>query len=349
MKIHAHQRLIHASSQSELLKFLSSKSEEEVEWFYNVLPSLFDKWFNASIKKTTKHLPIHFASHVSAAEYTAVDAMAVALGHLKKIYDPKIKRPLYRSILMDKGKERTPSNEVVNFLSKPKWGAMQSWTYLQVPVIGDRTVRKKHFELVLEIPAAEAERHVVTDYMQLGRMAQDAIGLESALEKLFPDAAFNPTRWKVLLRELNAFRNEQEVFLYVPTGTGLKCRWKAREYDDLGWPRPWGYKSSGPDDSTPAKAPVPSVKTTPKTTTEYFKTAGKPFKVGPSIYATVGKVVGGKVMGLPLVEVRKAAEQNKLKGLQPKSLAASQCTPLPGKKFKPEMVGYINKWLKLHP
>lgn len=341
MKIEAQSRLVQASSQKALLKFLSSKSQEEVEWFYNELPTLFDKWFNASISKKTKHLPVHFATRIAAAEYSAVDAMAIAMGHLKKIYDPKIKKPLYRSILMNKAEARTPTKEVVNFSSQPKWGAMQSWTYLKEPVIGDRSVNpKKQFELVLELSAKDAEKHVVTDYLQLGRMAKDAIDLESALEKLFPEAAFNPTRWKVLMREILTFSDEEEVFLYVPTGTSLKCRWKAREGDEYGEPLPWGFKSKGP---------VAPKALAPKTAMEFFKTPGQPFKVGPSIYTTVGKMVGGKVMGLPLVEVRKAAEQNKLKALQPKSLDAAQCTPLPGKKFKPEMVGYINKWLKLHP
>ena len=355
MKIKAQARLVQASSQTALLKFLSKMTAAEVDWFYNEMPRLFGKWFDSlnDAEKKSKHLPIQFASTVNAAEYTPVDAMAVAMGHLKFIYDPKIKKPLHRSLLMSKTAS-TPDKAVINFLSKSKWGALQSWTYLAEPIVMDRdVVPKKQFEFVLELSAAEAEKHVVTDYKQLMRISMDARALEKQLTKLFPKVVFNIWGWKRLSDTVRRFQKEEEVFLYVPTGTGLKCRWKAREYDlRYGYPLPWGYESSVPSEKAPAEKPAPVPKTTklaPKIALEFFKTAGQPFKVGPSIYTTVGKMIGGKVMGLPLVEVRRAAEQNKLKALQPKSLDASQCTPLPGKKFKPEMVGYINKWLKLHP
>lgn len=219
-----------AATRPQLRKFLEGLNDDELQFFYYDLPSLVDAWFYSIPKKESKHLPMHFAA-VKAATYNRVDAIAVALGHVKSIYPPKLPATIQRSILLPKN-AGLPAKKVFDFVSPKKWSAIQSWTMLSDPIVQDRDVKHGDQELVLSIPSAKASKHVVADYVQLGRLAADAIALSPYFKKKRPDVLVGEAHWKGVTQALKNFAKEKEVLMYVPSGQPLKCSWVAYSWDE---------------------------------------------------------------------------------------------------------------------
>lgn len=240
MKIHAQTRLTALSSGGQLYEFIISLQPKERVFFYEGLPKLLDKWFDG-MQKDSAHLPIQFASHqLEAAKYKDVDAIAIALGYLRPIYTPKLPKMVYRSILSDKI-NKLPKTKTINFKSDKKWSALQSWTVNKQPVVADRDVNEeKQIEMVLELPAAKANKHVVTDYVQLQKLCKDAIALcpriNKYLEKQGIEGDFDDHYWKRALHGILNFKHEKEVLMYVPAGTALRCTWRAYTLNRRGEP-----------------------------------------------------------------------------------------------------------------
>lgn len=237
-------RLHAASSGSQLLEFLQSLRLKQQLFFYDELPLLLDNWIIGMSKKgkASQHLPVQFAStEIEARSYKKVDAMAIALGHLKSIYPPALKSVLYRSMLVDKT-VGVPKTRLLKFKSNKAWTALQSWTYNRMPKVKDRdTDHTKQIEVVLEVPASKVKKHVVSDYVQLAKLCKDAIAASVKINKAGEKAGLAEAEyyvhcgyWKRLSRTLNSFKDEKEVLMYVPTGTVLKCTWRAYNLDDRG-------------------------------------------------------------------------------------------------------------------
>jgi len=236
---------VEAATVNQLYDFIVELGDEERLFFYDQLPKLINDWFNGIAGKGshTDHLQMQFAStEIEARSYKKLDAIAIALGYLKPIYKPKLPATIYRSVLVSHS--NLPKTKTINFKSDPKWGALQSWTINKKPIVADRNFdEKKQVELVLEIPATKANKHVVTDYVQLAKLANDAMKVadkfNKKMEKEGNDEAdywLENRRWLMLFHTLKDFKQEREVLLYVPTGTALKCTWRAYTLDSKGKP-----------------------------------------------------------------------------------------------------------------
>lgn len=238
IELQATTRLSAFSTQQRLCEFVKALSPAEQKFFYIGLPRLIDLWFDF-LEKGSEHLPMQFASTVvQAAKYKHVDALAVALGHIRHIYTPKPPTNfVYRSLLVD-GEDRLPQTDIFNFKSDRKWSALQSWTYKRDPEVNDRNIEQKNpVELVLRTASARAQQHMLTDYIQLRRLGNDAVALCQNIGKTPEadvDGASKTRPWINMLAQINRFSSEEEALLYVPAGTVLKCQWRAYHINDRG-------------------------------------------------------------------------------------------------------------------
>ncbi len=339
IKINAADRLkVTAATASNLYKWLISLSPDQVMFFYNDLPRLMDDWFSgaSSAGKKSEHLPISFASTVEARKYFKSDAIAVAFGHLKSLYPPQIKAPIQRSLLMPKNTP-TPNTKIVNFKSTDKWRPLQSWTYLETPVVNDRDFNgQKQYDLVLSMEPSVSKSVVVTDYIQLNYIAQDAVAVREEVENYFSkkigkdDSIYLEKRhWHRVQDAIKSFKNEREVWVYVPAGKPLKCKWRIVR-------------------GTPAApSPAPSTEPGGHDLLSYFKQAGKPVKVKGHLYFTVGKATPVTAQVVKISDIDKGFGNAQAAKIQVHTFRYSEMSPIYGKKFKAKNAALIQRYLSL--
>lgn len=202
-----------------LKQFYASLSPEQQEYFSTILPKTLFKWFDGmNSDAKSEHLNLTAAK----TTYKEVDALAISLMHLKRIYPARVLGKVYRVLLVpDKGTQFVKRTGQTEFKSDRKYRPLQSWTTdpnLDTSNIAMR--RGMTRKVTMEADTMDVRQYIVATMDSVIALCHDTIEMFEETGAKQPFMA-----WKNVRNKMRSYEHEKEVMLYIPAGKSIPVTW----------------------------------------------------------------------------------------------------------------------------
>ncbi|QDH83614.1 hypothetical protein [Achromobacter phage Motura] len=226
--------------------FYKKLGTAERKFFRVELPKLLEGWFGGSFMHQGKNRKSErLESSIEARSYHKVDAIAVALAHIKQVFPVKAPAKLYRVTGINKEQQKTPVGDTVTLDLKSTLTPILSFSSKVQPNFrGHSTLDlewKTDQRLVLSTP-----RYLLMFAESTAKMLRSLL-VNTPADKLTPqlkkEYAAGLKEWTRLYQTMKEYRAESEYIVWVPGNEGLACTVLLNRNLEKKKPKPKAYKS----------------------------------------------------------------------------------------------------------
>ncbi|QDH83613.1 hypothetical protein [Achromobacter phage Motura] len=214
------------SSSKKAWAFYSKLGPKERSFLALELPPLLAQWFRGSFTKQNKTQRL--TSHLTAKKYHKVDAIAVALGHIKQAFPFKVPKVLYRATHVNKEQMLTPVGGTLELNAKTT----------RSPILSFADEKPTMFEESdnLTIEWKVDPRLVLGDFhwmvqicSMFKNMFDDLMHAHDDRESDDSDPYINfysqaSDEWEDALSEIEHFEKEREFIVFIPGNESLTVK-----------------------------------------------------------------------------------------------------------------------------
>lgn len=211
----------------KFVKFFDNLTDRQKSYLGHTLPKTLNYWYEGDLIGDQESEGLE----IKARKYYTVEALAVALSHLKEVFPLRVPSTLYRLTHL----KETPSGPTVKISSKNQLKPLLSFTSLKNPFVYDREFLDEDLiDVVLEWKADPRLVVMGTDWIvktaksiskELAGMRSEGM-IDPKLYKSSPYRDDMSSNWKSVAKEAAYFSAEKEFVVFLPKNKSLACKWR---------------------------------------------------------------------------------------------------------------------------
>lgn len=209
----------------KFLNFFHSLNEEQQIYFGHTLPNLIEDWYEGHLLGQQRSEGLE----INARKYYQVDALAVALSHLKNVFPLRTPSTLYRLTHL----KDAPSGPTVKVTYGNQLKPLLSFTSLKDPIVyGRESHSPDTVDVVLEWKADPRLVVMSTEWIvnvarnlsyDLNDMYDNG---DISLSVFMHNKVSMALSWKHAWVAATTYIREKEYLVYIPKNKSITCKWR---------------------------------------------------------------------------------------------------------------------------
>jgi len=221
--LQAAHRLMASDKTQALRDFVGTLSTAQKEYFFSGLPVGLDSWFVGTYDRNLRTPDIVLSSHeVVAWGINEFKRFIIGMSHIRTLFPPRITSG---SVYRLTATPHLPEGPVVKFKPEEQFRSLTSWTTRENPKVESRERISNTSDIVLQ-HKLNGGKNVLFDYDSLPEFINTLLADAKFYQGNSKANAKLMNRWKMVASDIEDFRYEKEVAIYVNAGSELSCTWR---------------------------------------------------------------------------------------------------------------------------